>query len=405
MNDENEFVIDLPSPVSEALMILRSHGFSCYVVGGSVRDALRKVTPNDYDITTNAYPEDMKKCFANYRTVDTGLKHGTLTVIIRSMSIEITTFRIDGEYTDNRHPSEVFFTDNITDDLSRRDFTVNAMAYSPMSGLYDPFGGCEHLKEKIICCVGEPSERFDEDGLRILRALRFASVLGFRIEKATEDAICNQHSLLKNISAERIYSEFCKLINKKGAYDILVKYRCVFEEFINICFDDEEYKYRCGCIVKAPEKVTTRLAILFGSRENAINNCERLKTSNADKARITALASLSQSEFRDKISVKRAISLFGNETVLELCDMKKALGEENADAVKDIASSIAESGECTSIAMLDITGNDVMSLGVVGKNIGIILSELLAAVMEERLPNVKSELVSYARVLAYGMNE
>ena len=223
--------IKLPSDVTEILNILHTGGHEAYCVGGAVRDSLMGFTPEDWDITTSARPDETEELFKDYKTIDTGLKHGTLTVIINHKPYEITTFRIDGEYNDNRHPEEVIFTPDLKDDLARRDFTVNAIAYNS-EGIVDLYGGREDIYNSIIRTVGDPDKRFNEDGLRILRALRFASVLGFEIEHETASAIHRNRHLLKNISAERISTELSKLICGKNAFNILMEYPDVLSVFI-----------------------------------------------------------------------------------------------------------------------------------------------------------------------------
>lgn len=202
--------IDIPRDVSSILEKLKTHGFLAYVVGGSVRDSLLGKLPGDWDITTSAHPQDIKRLFN--RTVDTGIRHGTVTVLYRSMVCELTTFRSDGEYLDHRHPDGVRFSDTLEEDLRRRDFTINAMAYNDSEGLIDLFHGEEDLKQGLIRAVGEANERFDEDALRMLRAVRFAGQLGFGIEEGTRKAISSHAADLKYVSRERIYSEICKLI-------------------------------------------------------------------------------------------------------------------------------------------------------------------------------------------------
>ena len=204
---------------------LNNQGYEAFIVGGCVRDYLLGLTPHDTDICTNALPEQTKKCFEAYRTFDTGIKHGTISVVCGGEVYEITTYRIAGDYSDNRHPDSVSFTRNINEDLRRRDFTVNAMAYNAEYGLVDPYGGKNDLKDKIIRCVGNPDTRFNEDALRILRALRFASVYGFSIEENTSKSIFKNADLLKNIATERVISEFLKLICGKDAVKILDAYR------------------------------------------------------------------------------------------------------------------------------------------------------------------------------------
>ena len=181
--------INIPNYCKKIISTLKQNGFEGYLVGGCVRDSIMDITPNDYDITTSATPDEMLRIFSSFRVIETGLKHGTITVVIEGNNVEITTYRIDGEYDDNRHPKEVSFTRNLSEDLKRRDFTVNALAFNEEQGLVDLFGGKDDLDNKLIRCVGNPDKRFNEDGLRVLRALRFASVLGFEIEENTAKSI------------------------------------------------------------------------------------------------------------------------------------------------------------------------------------------------------------------------
>ncbi|MFA9424196.1 MAG: CCA tRNA nucleotidyltransferase, partial [Sedimentibacter sp.] len=223
--------INMPNEVKKALNILNSNGFEAYIVGGCVRDAILGSIPSDWDITTSARPNEICNCFHDYRTIETGIKHGTVTILINHMQLEITTYRIDGKYSDNRRPDSVLYTDEISMDLRRRDFTVNALAYND-NGIVDLFGGRDDIGEKTIKCVGRPDERFKEDGLRILRALRFASVLNFKIEGNTSISIHENKKLLNNISFERINNEFCKLVLGSNFYDVMVEYKDVIEIFI-----------------------------------------------------------------------------------------------------------------------------------------------------------------------------
>ena len=209
--------IFIPQFVRTALDRLNECGYEGYIVGGCVRDSLLGKKPHDYDVCTNCTPDKMLEVFANFRTIETGLKHGTLTVLIEGEPVEITCYRSDGEYIGHRKPAKVTFESSLEEDLKRRDFTVNAMAYSPKEGLIDLYGGQGDLEKGIIKCVGEPEKRFDEDALRILRGLRFSSCLGFEIEEKTSKAILEQRELLKSISAERIASELKKLLCGKGA--------------------------------------------------------------------------------------------------------------------------------------------------------------------------------------------
>ena len=224
---------NIPDHIIPVLDSLEGAGYEAYLVGGCVRDRARGKEPNDYDVTTNAKPHEMQEVFRNYRVIETGLKHGTLTVVSDGECVEVTTYRIDGEYADNRHPTSVSFTDDVTLDLSRRDFTVNAMAYSRALGLCDPFGGMDDLKRRMIVCVGSPTERFSEDGLRILRALRFASVLEFAIDIDTANAIHDMKELLRGISKERIYTELRKLLSGGHASEIMREY----SDVLSVCIE------------------------------------------------------------------------------------------------------------------------------------------------------------------------
>ncbi|MDD6489698.1 MAG: hypothetical protein PUG48_07785, partial [Clostridia bacterium] len=224
--------INLPNGVQKIISTLAEKGYNSYAVGGCIRDSIMNKKPSDWDICTSSMPEETLSTLGKHNIIKNGLKHGTVTVRFDGVSYEITTFRVDGEYSDNRHPNNVKFVRNLKDDLARRDFTINAMAYNDSDGLCDYYGGLDDIKNKIIRCVGDPDKRFFEDGLRIMRALRFASVLGFDIEKETAESIHRCCNLLKNISAERIMSEFSKLIVGQNAEKILLEYSDVFCVFI-----------------------------------------------------------------------------------------------------------------------------------------------------------------------------
>ena len=269
--------IPIPENVMQALEILGKNGYSAYAVGGCVRDSLLGNKPDDWDICTSALPEQTAECFADYRVIPTGVKHGTVTVIVEK-PLEITTFRIDGDYLDNRRPSEVSFTRRLEDDLCRRDFTVNAMALSADGEITDLYGGQEDLNAKLIRCVGYAETRFDEDALRIMRALRFASVLGFEIESETADAIRTKCQLLANIAAERIVKEFTKLLRGNCA-DIIFGYSEVIKIFLPIAdFSADTVRL----IAASPADPLLRLAILLSksSAEDAEKMLRKLKYDN-----------------------------------------------------------------------------------------------------------------------------
>lgn len=237
-------MINIPKDVETVIDILTQNGNKAYVVGGCVRDSIMGREPNDWDVTTDASPETIKNLFSSFRTVDTGIEHGTVLIVSGKTPVETTTFRIDGEYKDNRHPETVTFTTSLEADLARRDFTINAIAYNHQDGIIDPFGGINDIENRIIRCVGEPDTRFNEDGLRIMRALRFAAVLGFDIEENTAATVIRNENLLSGIAAERINSELMKLLCGENVFDILRKFRSVIGVFIpelKLEFDFEQH--------------------------------------------------------------------------------------------------------------------------------------------------------------------
>ncbi len=277
----------LPNNVQYILEKFNSNGFEAFIVGGCVRDSLLNKKPQDYDITTNAFPEKIEELFD--KTIPTGIKHGTVTVLIDKNPYEVTTYRVDGEYLNNRKPKDVKFVSNIEEDLSRRDFTINAMAYSPYLGFKDCFNGKEDLKNKLIRCVGDPDKRFSEDALRMLRAIRFSCQLNFKIEKLTAESIRKNFKLIKNISMERIQSEFTKIIlsndpdkglmllRKLGFSDFLI------EEFKSLklinCYDVyDDIHDTYGLINSLPKKLHVRLAGLFYKVFNSENAVEKCRT-------------------------------------------------------------------------------------------------------------------------------
>ena len=389
----NDFKMKIPSSLEKVMNRLWSAGYEAYAVGGCVRDSLLGKTPSDYDLTTSATPEEVLSVFGDSRCIETGLKHGTVTVISDGENIEITTYRIDGEYVDNRHPSEVYFTRELKEDLSRRDFTVNAMAYSERAGLVDLFMGREHLLEKRIVCVGDPHDRFHEDGLRILRALRFASVLGFEIDNKTGEKVFSESYLLKNISAERIYAEFSKLICGVGACDILINYKRVLEEFLCFDCDKEEYERRVKTLVLAPKKHYIRLAILFGNKKSVRENLAALKTDKFTRDRASLLADNASAEIPDdEISLKKLVSRLGFEVFDEYVSIRKAYGDPLCDKARKIAHDAEEKKECLFLKDLAVSGSDICALGAAGKEIGDILFALLDEVIEGRCENTPEKL-------------
>lgn len=435
-------VIKIPPQVNRAIEILQNSGHSAYVVGGAVRDTLMGREAHDWDITTSSLPEQTLEAFSDFRTIETGIKHGTVTVIIDSMSLEITTFRIEHGYSDNRHPDSVDFTNRVEDDLSRRDFTVNAIAYSPQSGFADPFGGQSDIKNKIIRCVGEPDKRFGEDALRILRALRFSSTLGFEINNKTAESIRRNYRLLENISIERIFVEFSKLLCGKNAGKILREYEDVIFFVLpelapmkNCVQNHERHIYDVwGHTVAAVENVDPipelRFAMLFHdsgkphckttdkngtdhfyshgktSKKIVFDTLTRLKTSAKFRNHVCNLV-----EYHDflpdkinKKTYKKYISLLGIETVKELFSVRTAdISAQNPKFITEgLASNeiglktleeIEKQDACLTISGLAIGGRELAALGIPpSPDMGRILETLLDEVMEEKLENTKDAL-------------
>ena len=390
--------IKLPERVEYILSTLEAAGYRADIVGGSVRDFLLGKEPGDYDITTSALPEEVKRVFATERTVDTGIKHGTVTLILDSVPYEITTYRFDGEYNDSRHPSSVRFTRRIEDDLMRRDFTVNAMAYSAKNGLTDLYGGREDLSARLIRAVGDPDTRFSEDALRILRALRFAATLGFDIEAATAKAIFKNMKLLENVSAERIYIEWRKLLAGDFAYGILRDFSRVFDEIIpplaplNLPNETEFKKAR----------YTARMLSLFAiSAENPTAAFEEsarlLRMDNATCALgITVLSSVGKFELSSHKGITYALKEIGDVATRELIALQILLGkaDENSLAMLD---ELLSCGVVYQLSSLAVNGNDLASLGAKGRQIGILLDSLLTMVIEGCVKNERDSLLIAAK--------
>lgn len=432
----------LPSQVQTALNMLNNNNYEAYIVGGCVRDFILGKTPYDYDITTNALPSQTEEVFKNFRIIETGIKHGTVTVIIDNMSLEITTFRIDGEYADNRHPLSVSYTSKLNDDLSRRDFTMNAIAYNPLYGFKDPFNGQKDIAYNNIVCVGNPQERFNEDALRIMRGIRFSSQLGFLIEKNTSDHIFKQKNLLQNISAERIQSELDKLLTGSNVYDVLMKYSSVIEVFIpeihnSIGFEQKSkyhiytvWEHIAVAVSKSYNDRIIRLALLlhdigkpFSFQED--DNCrhfkghaavsaemaekilKRLKYDNFTINRVVTLVAHHSDCLDTNRAIKRELSRIGADAFFQLIEVKK--GDNLAkkefcyeripklDNIKMIAEKFIEENSCLKVSDLKVNGNDMKKIGYKGKQIGDILNMMLDNIIDEKLDNNYDDLINFAK--------
>lgn len=399
--------MQLPDFALEAIERIERCGFSAYAVGGCVRDSLMGKTPADWDLTVSARPDDVLKIFADCKTIPTGLKHGTVTVIMRGERLEITTFRIDGTYRDCRRPDSVSFTDSLGDDLSRRDFTVCAMAFNPRTGIVDLFGGREDIQKKLIRCVGSPERRFEEDALRIMRALRFSAALGFEIEETTSSAILQCRDKLRLIAAERISSELVKLLLSSDPTPVIFKYRTVFAEIMpDIAFELRSL-HDLAPVAAADRSVAARLAALFrilcADADSARKTMRGLKFDNKTILRTLFLLHHADSCIpTDKTALKkimRSISADGLSDVIFFkhafaeADAQKIHLEKAADTVRDILSC----GECFTLGALAVRGADLIALGIPkGRKVGEALGFLLDCVIDGRCENKRRELLALA---------
>ncbi len=387
----------LPSPVARALQMLETAGFSAYVVGGCVRDWVLGIPPHDFDICTSAIPEEMKKVFRDERTIETGIQHGTLTVLMEGEPLEITTFRLDGEYLDGRHPSSVAFTRKIEEDLSRRDFTVNAMAYSPGEGLCDPFGGQEDCRAGIIRCVGEPERRFTEDALRILRALRFSARLDFPIEPETAKAIFQLKENLEKISKERIAAELTGLLMGQRAEVILDIFWDVAAFVLPAL--TEKKQVNLSLLSQAPRDPALRWAALLGMCDGEAIAC-------AQKARATLQMLKMPVKLQENVAALIAHRDFrvAPETLQELL---MRLGPENAlgflqlyygkeKMLQEALQRLIDENACYSLKQLQVNGKDLAALGLRGPQIGETLNRLLLRVVRGETENKKEALLQEA---------
>lgn len=436
--------IYIPENVVSIIERLESHGFEAYAVGGCVRDAILGKTPKDYDISTSAKPEEIKKCFEDYTTLDTGIKHGTITVISENQNIEVTTFRIDGKYNDSRHPESVKFSDNLLDDLSRRDFTINSMAYNPKTGVIDKFGAQKDMFNRRIACVGKPSVRFGEDALRIMRALRFASELEFDIEEKTASAIHEMKDNLLNISIERVAGELMLLLTGVSPYNILTQFSDVLAVIIPeikpcIGFDQHSryhvydvWKHSAAAVEHSIPDPIVRLSLFLhdigkphcfklddegngqffnhekiGS-EMAVNILRHMHFPNNTTERVSKLIKYHYViPLDDYKVVRKLLSAVGEDDFPLLIEIMKGNNRakhsscferiHTLEAMQAKAKKIIEEHQCISVADLAVSGNDMITVGYQGSEIGNILGILLDAVMDDKVENTYSELIDFAK--------
>ena len=432
----------LPKDVQYIISQLERAGYEGYAVGGCVRDTILSKQPDDWDITTSATPMQVKALFA--RTVDTGIKHGTITVLIQKKGYEVTTYRIDGEYDDSRHPREVTFTASLSEDLQRRDFTINAMAYNERTGIIDEFGGMQDLENRIIRCVGNPIERFTEDALRIMRAVRFSAQLGYRIEENTQNAIRQLSSTLRNISVERINIELTKLMVSehpdylRDAYEMGIT-AVVLPEFDHIMQTTQNHPHHCynvgehtlHALMETPPDKVLRYAVLFhdfgkaltkSTDENEIDHfyghaqisyeltheiMKRLRFDNDTLYQVEKLVKYHDITIElTPEAVRRVMALMGEELfpmlltvrqadLMAQSDYQREEKENTAREVQRIYKQILEQKECISLKTLAVNGSDLIEAGVKpGKEIGEQLNHLLDIVLKDPQKNTKEYLLS-----------
>lgn len=434
----------LSNAAQQVISRLKASGHSAYAVGGCVRDLLMGHTPHDWDVCTSALPEETAQCFLGERVIETGLKHGTVTVLIGQTPIEVTTFRVDGAYLDGRHPDKVQFVRNLAQDLSRRDFTVNAMAMDENGGVTDLFDGQEDIQNRLIRCVGDPDTRFLEDALRILRALRFSSVLGFQIEKETAQSLRRNQDRLRLVSKERIAAEMTKLLLGENVLDVLLHFHevlCVFMPEIapmagfaqkNPHHAYDVWTHTAHAVSMAARDPVIRWAVLLhdigkpatfhidpkgvghfyghaaAGAPAAKEIMQRLKMDNQTISQVHDLVLWHDRYMPNKRSVKRCLKITGPELFEKLLLVKvaddagktpeKALeAEKTSRALRAAYEEVIENNECFSLKDLAVTGRDLTALGLQGKAVGKALDAALNAVIDGRLQNDKEKILAWVK--------
>lgn len=431
----------VPADVLELLNRLRAHGYEAWAVGGCVRDLLMGVPPHDWDLCTSALPEETERCFADDKVVETGLRHGTVTVVRGGQAYEITTYRTEGNYSDHRHPDGVSFVRSLREDLARRDFTINAMAYHPEEGLVDCFGGEEDLRRGVLRCVGEPERRFREDALRILRLLRFAARLGFTVDPETAQAALSLRGELDYVARERVFSELKGLLVGRHVRPVLEQYRelaaqCIPE--LRPMFDHpQDNPHHCydvwihttHAVEAAPPDAVLRLTMLLHdcgkpdcfthdangvghfhghaerSAELADTALTRLRCDNETKAEILCLIRWhDRLHVVNRTTVRRALLRLGEPRFRRLLAVIRAdnqakgprMEEETRaqlDEAERLLEELLQEQLCLSLKNLAVNGRDALALGASGPTVGRVLNTLLSEVQEEVLPNERDALL------------
>ncbi len=437
---------DIPAGAAHILQTLTNAGYEAWLVGGCVRDLLRGVPPHDWDICTSARPEQTEACFAGHKIIETGLKHGTVTVVEGGEPYEITTYRTEGPYSDSRRPDFVRFVPDLKEDLARRDFTMNAVALGLDGTLQDPFGGAEDIQSGLIRCVGKPAHRFQEDGLRVMRALRFAAVFRCRIEEQTAQAVHHSRAMLKRVAAERIHAELGKLLTGPAAGEVLRQYPdvlCVFWPQLGPLTAMEQnnpwhcwggWEHTVRAVEAAPAQLTLRLAMLLhdigkpscrSTDNNGIDHfyghpglsakmadrmLRALKFENSLRRRVVTLV-----EYHDVLlsaqdkTIRRWLGRLGPETFFQLLEVKRAdiLGQapeklgSRLDELAEIrarAEQMTAEGQCLTLKELAVNGRDIIAAGArPGPEVGRVLAALLDRVLDEEAPNQRAALLELAR--------
>lgn len=432
----------IPENPKKIIEQLISANYSAYVVGGCVRDMQLGRPVHDWDITTDALPQQVIEALPDIRIFETGLRHGTVTAVLNGERIEITTFRLDGKYIDNRHPEDVTFTRNLEEDLSRRDFTINAMAFDGTQ-IIDPHGGMQDLHRQLIRAVGDPEKRFNEDALRILRGLRFSAVFGFEIEEKTISAMITHKNLLHKISAERVRDELLKLICGENAENVLMNHTdilsVILPEIVPAIGFNQRNRHHCydvwqhtvKSVVHAPPRGDLRMAMLlhdlgkpqtfslggdgqghfYGHGGKSVKIAEavlpRLRFANEDKRKIITLVKYHDADlYPGEKSVKRWLNKLGEELLRDLIHVKRADNlaqskkyqdrQEQLDAVEAIIDGVIAQQQYFTLKDLAVNGRDIMTLGVTGVAIGDVLDMLHEEVIDGRCENEKSALLKRA---------
>ena len=446
------YKINIPYGAQEIINELQKNSYDAYVVGGCVRDSLLGISPHDWDICTSATPDEVIRILSAYELIPTGLKHGTITALVKDGAVaeydryEITTFRKDGEYKDGRHPESVEFVSSLKEDLSRRDFTVNAMAYSDTTGVIDYFGGVSDLQKRVISCVGSPDDRFSEDALRMMRAMRFASTYGFSIDEVTATSIHRNRAILENIAAERIRDELVKLLVGKSARNVLLEYSDVMAEIIpefNECIGFEQnnpyhqytvYDHIAHAVSNyTGDDISVKVALLLHdigkprcysedekgghfhghsvpSYDIAKRVVESLRFDSKTQSAITELVLYHDSVIEPTIkTVKRWLNKIGKERFSQLLNVRMADIQAHAEGtqqsriercvrLREIFEQVVSEQQCFKLKDLNITGHDIMSLGIKeGKLVGEVLTHLLNMVIDEKIQNDNFKLMLEAR--------